>query len=280
MLFLTRQESILFVGLCAIMQLVASHQGRGWTTATRELLKYYAPTLLVIVLFLAWRWSYYGDLLPNTYYCKAQGLTITRRSLVYIEGFLASSVPVSLLFVASLFLLASRVVRREGVAGLGFVALLPVLQVVFVAMTTYDWMPFHRYFVPVIAPINLVIVKCLAHALRGHGRLVAVPVLALIMLPFSQGYFNLQAMAVPYPVNKHNQGAWDEVIRSMNAKSSDQDIAAVMTAGYVSYGYRGCVLTTDGLADRHLAHLPGGFHGKADANYVMAKKPKFRVCPT
>jgi arabinofuranosyltransferase len=49
----------------------------------RELVPYLAPFVLVFVPYFAWRYSYYGDLFPNTYYAKSGMKTYFSQGSVY-----------------------------------------------------------------------------------------------------------------------------------------------------------------------------------------------------
>src|SRR5690606_13842272 len=48
------------------------------------------PGAIVVATWLAWRWSYYGDLLPNTYYVKVSSVGATLAGLHYLYVFFLS----------------------------------------------------------------------------------------------------------------------------------------------------------------------------------------------
>jgi arabinofuranosyltransferase len=75
--------AILFVGLGA--SLAAERR------PFRALLLYAAPFLLVYLPYLAWRWHYYGDLVPNTFYAKSASLPYYSQGLVYLTASLVAS---------------------------------------------------------------------------------------------------------------------------------------------------------------------------------------------
>jgi arabinofuranosyltransferase len=68
--------AVLYVGLGATLSL--DPQTR------RALPRYGAPFLLLYVPYFLWRWHYYGDLLPNTYYAKSGGMTYFSQGIFYV----------------------------------------------------------------------------------------------------------------------------------------------------------------------------------------------------
>ena len=48
--------------------------------------RYVIPLLAIYVPYFFWRWQYYGDLLPNTYYAKSGNLTYWRQGFIYLAA--------------------------------------------------------------------------------------------------------------------------------------------------------------------------------------------------
>jgi arabinofuranosyltransferase len=73
---LTRDDAITFVAVLAVYAVAAARGGRTriWTAAFLL-----AAVLAPKALHLAFRWSFYGDLLPNTYYLKLGGSSLVDR---------------------------------------------------------------------------------------------------------------------------------------------------------------------------------------------------------
>lgn len=86
---LTRMDSILVVGayliLVALRMVMLDATFRRRLTLLSFLLM---PVIVVVVSWLAWRVSYYGDIVPNTYFLKVASLVSWRRGLEYIEVYL------------------------------------------------------------------------------------------------------------------------------------------------------------------------------------------------
>ena len=74
-LALTRPEGILFAPLYPLLGLIpfplsSVPAERGFRTASSKILRYSAVFALLLGGFLLFRWSYFGDLFPNTFYAK------------------------------------------------------------------------------------------------------------------------------------------------------------------------------------------------------------------
>ncbi|MCB9462082.1 MAG: hypothetical protein H6682_00120 [Candidatus Eisenbacteria bacterium] len=70
---LTRPDGALFVVCAGLFLLLWSERSVGMGGRIRTLGRFLAPIALVLAPYLAWKLSYYGDLLPNTYYAKSGG---------------------------------------------------------------------------------------------------------------------------------------------------------------------------------------------------------------
>jgi hypothetical protein len=57
---------------------------RSWRASAGVALRYAAPFVLLFVPYFAWRWHYYGDPMPNTYYAKSGGLAYFSQGRVYL----------------------------------------------------------------------------------------------------------------------------------------------------------------------------------------------------
>lgn len=68
---LTRPEGHIFVLVAAVATIGFVFRHQRFVVAIWSLLKYAMIPITVLTSYHAWRWSYYGDLLPNTYYIKS-----------------------------------------------------------------------------------------------------------------------------------------------------------------------------------------------------------------
>lgn len=138
------------------------------------------PALIVVSAWLAWKYSYYGELLPNTFYSRTFSL---RRGLKYIFVFFRSywMLPhVGLAFAAAVWLLKNRVSASHAEIRIAFLIGILMAAVMlwfaYVAKVGGDFMEF-RFIVPVMP---------LLYCLLSWLTLVMVcnPVLRTIFLAF------------------------------------------------------------------------------------------------
>ena len=126
-------------------------------------LRWAGPWVLVWAIWFVWRYLYYGLPLPSTYYAKALlPILDPKRGWEYAhEKFTATGVVITVPF---LILLAHRLVRPVWMLLLfaaGFIA--------YVIRVGGDWMPFARFFIPVV-PIACVLCVWAVADLAARAR--------------------------------------------------------------------------------------------------------------
>ena len=278
LLFLTRQESCLFVAIFFVFKAALSQEKRPGMGQIWQSIRFHLPWGVCALGFLCFRWFYYGELLPNTFYAKATNLGISANAAHYITQFLSAFRGTVILYLLAASMLIIRLLRyrRRQDAAECCTILFPLVQTIFVLVTAGDWMAFFRYFVPSILMMNIFVLRLLSR-FAPRQRLLSLGVTALILIDMAQSgsYFSLKQLYVPSPLTKYNKDDFDKIAEYITAKTTPDTLVALMTAGYLAYRYHGRVLTTDGLIDKHIAKLPGALHEKADAAYIMDQKPKF-----
>jgi hypothetical protein len=147
---LTRIDGFIPLGFILAWELGRSLVGG--TRRIHEVAKWASPGLILYVVWFVWRWSYYGMLLPSTYYAKALiPQLLPNRGLEYVRAELVSSGLV-IVFGAMAIVLWLR--RRAMLAAMAFV----VIHLVYVVRVGGDWMPFGRFILPVV-PMMICIVS-------------------------------------------------------------------------------------------------------------------------
>ncbi|MBW2529599.1 MAG: hypothetical protein JRI23_35810 [Deltaproteobacteria bacterium] len=87
-LLLTRMDGLLFVGLgMVVFALQQLRTQDGWRRAAHVVVGNFGALAMLYGLYLAWKWLYYGDLLPNTYYAKAAYEWKVELGLSYLREF-------------------------------------------------------------------------------------------------------------------------------------------------------------------------------------------------
>ena len=169
---MTRPEGFLFFGLTALHRLADNpvRLGRRWPSRRDWgwVLLFLLPTLPHQI----WRISYYGYLLPNTYYAKVAGVDHQWRGLLYVQTFVHDYKP----WLILLLLVVPRP-NAGGVDGRASKSFYAHLLVIVVALTIHvtraggDFMALHRFFVPILPLLALM----LADELRNlHALILSV----------------------------------------------------------------------------------------------------------
>jgi arabinofuranosyltransferase len=152
------------------------------------------PPLLVYLLWFAWRWHYYGLLLPSTYYAKSlipelmptHGFDYVSKEVT--SGWFGSSV------LAWLWLLWR---RRSAAVLFGTFAF---LHLVYVVKVGGDWMPFGRFILPVVPLLVTLLVVGSANLIRTTFRarvflrwltpIVPLPFIIMVAIRADHRYLN------------------------------------------------------------------------------------------
>src|SRR5262249_26273266 len=132
--------------------------------------------------FLVWRALYYGELLPNTFYAKVTGgREQLETGIRYLGDALVASpvLAVALLCPIGFLVRSLRARLRDPAPLLALYAVL-VGYVLYVVAVGADFMPFLRFFVPVL-PLAALGVAALVQALPAErARAAALPALLVL----------------------------------------------------------------------------------------------------
>lgn len=300
---LTRPEGLLIAAILLVT---------GWLSTDKSSRRYFvailrpaAVYLVVVAAYVMWRFFYFGDLLPNTYYAKVAGSPFRLvRGAIYTTAFLVYFV----LPWVPLLLVVWRKKRTENAgekrswrgAARANPALAVCLGVCFV-FTLYviyiggDYMAMYRFFVPVLPPMYLLVAAFCAPMLNGRSAMVAS---ALLLLGAAFTFVHstpLDRALFPKPPRQHGHYGgvqterWHTARLSLigeffgdNKHSGDESVATD-AIGAISYYSGMTVYGFHGLVDPYIARrraagetpglgLPG--HEKTHLPYVLS------LCPT
>ncbi|QQR80915.1 MAG: hypothetical protein IPJ69_01840 [Deltaproteobacteria bacterium] len=140
------------------------------------------PSLLVYCLWFMWRWEYYGFLFPNTYYAKSQIHTILpNRGYEYAVASLKSTG-----FLAALPLIIYMIIKNRNYKTV-FSLLFITLHIFYVIHVGGDWMPFERFFIPIL-PIIFSLMSAgaceMIKSLRNFNWIQKSPFIAFSLMSF------------------------------------------------------------------------------------------------
>ena len=247
---------------------------------------------LPLIFHLLWRWSYYGELLPNTYYAKMHpdsGLML-RFGWAYFERFLWAGGAVFIILVATGLLTKSLWSR--------FCLMLTAqvfLFCLYIIKVGGDYMLYFRFFIPLIPIlsilsaimiIDLVASRCERATQASLFTSIAVIALSLAMtISLTQSSDMGQAPGVRQ-AHKDNEifSAW------LSDVLPDNTVLAMNLVGLVPYRTGFKTIDMLGLTDKHIARGkiaqlragPGSYigHFKYDGEYVCRLMPDVMIPTT
>jgi hypothetical protein len=285
---LCRPEGVLFFAIAFSYLALGRIWGRG--PELRRLGAFVLPFATLVGAHMLWRYSYYGEWLPNTAYVKG---TISVASVAMGFDYLAAFALHHGLLVAVVvygLVLGRRLKGREVL----LVACI-VLYSSYVVVIGGDHMPWFRFFVPIL-PLLYWLGMSRLFALHGGSQRTAFPVwLAAVAVGLVAVW---GAGSTLYLAETAGPGGWKQMdpaanhgsrvghyIRSAWPKDS---VVALNTAGSTAFYSKLRSIDMLGLNDHHIARrpvvldpalpwsqLPG--HGKGDGSYVLDRKPDFII---
>jgi hypothetical protein len=264
---LTRADGIyLFVANAAVALLLSKQR--------RSTILWLALALVPFVAHLAFRHSYYGEWLPNTYYLKVHGLTDKHaRGFEYAKGF--TQVYGVLLAVS---IAAGVSVARHDRRGLAVVVLV-LANLGYVVMVGSDMFLGHRFFSHLV-PVLFAFAGA-GVSLLGRGPVGKLGIAAVLLVASAPPMPRAFERLLIHDTNGDQQKQI-QVAALINKNALPDSSIAVVCAGLVPYMTRRPALDILGKSDKHIARLapfPGSMsgHGKVDTDYLVGRRPDLIV---
>ncbi|MFX0134491.1 MAG: hypothetical protein ACFFDN_12700 [Candidatus Hodarchaeota archaeon] len=266
-----RPEGMLIFVIIFIDQLVESIKSKN------RLIIYLAIFFLVTYLpYFAWRYFYYGYLLPNTFYAKV-GFSIDQmiRGIQYFVRWLN---PGFLLVISALLALFSQKWFRK-YSNLSLLPLLVIFYILYIICVGGDCMPAFRFFAPIM-PL-LCLISAMSIILLTKTKRATIFIVLVIVL-FNIAQMRIDTEIYTHIINDKVAHYGKEVGLWLKANVPQNAIIATNTAGSIPF-YSG-LKTIDmlGMNDKHIAHreissLGKGWagHEKGDGAYVLSIKPDY-----
>jgi hypothetical protein len=293
---LCRPEGVLFFSLAAFFRVTLRllHQRRLWPSADE--LRWAAAFAVVFVPYLAWRWSYYGWPLPNTFYVKSSGATgALAFGLYYLRRFVEDHM---LYALAPLIVMGWPTARTDphGVRRrlFAYVLLVTAVFAAYVARVGGDFMGLYRFVLPVV-PLGALVLQ---ESLRTAGARLAPwtgrPALAVAGLLLAGGYAIAAAHTSHHAMTfigadrgidspgylKHYADQRIPIGKWFAAHARPDDLMTVGGAGVIAYHSNIRAYDVFGLVDETIAHDPAmtvsqrpGHQKWGTDVYMVSRKP-------
>ena len=289
---MTRPEALLFVGITGLFLLLP----HGLKSPRWKQLSILVLSFLVVWLpYFLWRWNYYGDPFPNTYYVKMDTDLITRlrNGFHYLHTY-ARIAPFILPLGIVTGLLALILIRAKDhsqhhqAQSLFYMLSVATVGTLYVCYTGGDHMPAYRFFVPLVPIYGWLLAQSLPIVIPSlvnrHTGLLYVCCMGLICM---QSVWSNQKMRDAQHIDPaasvgRDVGMW--IQQNLPAHST----IALNTAGSTPFfAPQHHFIDMLGLNDRHIAHrqiqerrtwmqqYPG--HGKGDGQYVLKRQPDYII---
>lgn len=228
--------------------------------------------------YFAWRFWYYGHLLPNTFYVKVGGnldLQVVR-GLQYVEKFVTGSLLLVGTTLVSFFVAGA---YRERFTRAGVLGVIVVAHFAYVLYVGGDVMPASRFFSPFLTVYAVLAALLLGGWIRNPLRAIIV---AGIVVAWGQYHF-FQAPDQLQRMRTGNVGRNGELVGTwMREHLPPGTVVALNTAGSTPYFSKLPTIDMLGLNDDHIAHremprMGGGQpgHEKGDGAYVLSRMPEY-----
>lgn len=277
-----RLSTYLLAGLLPLIRSDAHHASAAVAVLAIGLArsKARAAALAVLVLalpaaHLAWRYWYYGDWLPNTYYLKVAGVgDLFTRGLGYVRSF-ASHYAVALVFAVVGSWWARDVRRRLLLAGVALAA----GHVLLVGSDIFLHFRFMAHVVPVVVVLAAAAVVDAAPRLGRAHLLLCVALFVSILL--NAGIYAPHRVA---SLRSGNGMPEQGVVTGLLIRRHSDPAAriAVVAAGNAGYFSRRYAIDLLGKSDRHVARRPvdsSGHvgHNRHDVDHSLGLSPDLIV---
>ncbi|MFX0195983.1 MAG: hypothetical protein ACFFCW_07665 [Candidatus Hodarchaeota archaeon] len=241
------------------------------------------PFMVLVGAWLIWKLSYYGDILPNTFYVKASSITSPKRGMYYLYIFLFSYWLIPFVFF---FTLSLKTLIDKSNFKLLIISLVILLWSLYVIKVGGDFMEF-RFIVPIL-PLGVTLITWLIFAF-GHQKKTQTALIALVMLgslhhTLTFGKFTytnrIETVQQLHGHIQSQESNWCQIGRVLGeAFNYDPDIViATKAAGAIPYYSRLRTIDMMGLNDRWVARYgeiggpKPGHQRRATLRYLLERK--------
>jgi len=283
LLTMTRPEGLIYfvlsLGYRLIIRQLPANSNHSWVRTTLELTVGFS--ILYIPYFL-WRYSYYGYLLPNTFYAKVSDLSWERfaRGLNYLQQLLTWWQIQLLLILALLGLLLQRKQPvwwfMAGMTGM------TCLYFVFIGGDFIVWFG-PRFLMPVLPFLLLLGVEggYQLTKVRFFPKWSSIPVqIALFSVMMLSAWYGWPARYTSLDLFAAQMSGWEELGRWLAKHTPPTTTIASDAAGLIPYYSQRYTIDMFGLTNLHIAHLEVSdmgtgivAHEKIDPRYILDRQP-------
>jgi len=244
--------------------------------------------ILPLIIHLIWRWSYYGEILPNTYFTKMHpdSSLMIRFGIAYFERFLwAGGVVLVAITIAGL--VYKSLWSRFSL----MVAAQIVVFCLYIIKVGGDYMLYFRFFIPLIPLLCILSAVTIAKSAAHRKQTALINSVSLTGLALVMTISLARSSEMEQAPGVRQAHVDNEIFSTWLSEALPKDtVIAMNLVGIVPYrtGFR--TIDMLGLIDKHIAHGkvavprvgPGSYigHFKYDGEYVCRRMPDVMVPTT
>lgn len=244
------------------------------------------------LLFMIWRYSYYGFLLPNTFYAKTgSSIEYFNTGFDYVWGFFKSYGLYGALLIVALFASANKKYKNE----LKFLSILFLVFCIYIISVGGDVLNANRFFVPIL-PVFYILVQEGMHVLLSRFEKTKLKKYAHILTLTLTLVFCYMTYNREYEQIKkycfYEKGLTDKMKITAEWLKKKQDasgrklVVGATTIGALSYFSDVTLIDMLGLTDKEVAHNPkpipeissteiGWKERQYNVEYILSRKPDY-----
>ncbi|MEO8513598.1 MAG: hypothetical protein ABI543_08565 [Ignavibacteria bacterium] len=244
------------------------------------------------LIFMIWRYSYYGYLMPNTFYAKTgSSLEYYSAGLDYTWTFIKSYGFYGLFVLIALYTLTS----KERFYSYLYLVMIFVVFTLYVIFVGGDVLRPNRFFVPVMPVLFILVQEGLAMLTELFDKKREMVIGAVVGIVFTAGLsyytFSTESQVLKGYANLEKglvdkmkiSGNW---LKNKQSQAGRQLTVGATTIGAISYYSEVTLIDMLGLTDKEIAHNPlpipeissknvGWRERNYNVEYVLSRKPDY-----
>jgi len=222
------------------------------------------------LIYIAARYSYYGDILPNTYYVKVSGSPLQRLESAAYQLFGMFKKNAFFLYIIPIIFGAFQVINKLRTTNLFSIEDIPLIPFISLALLAY-WVyvggdVYYERFLLLLIPLSIIYIVSTLPPKWYLTIMFCFLILQFVSFTFDQR-FN-------YHINKYDR--WVDLGKFL-ANKHPQNTLAIDAAGKVPFYSRLPTLDMYGLNNRYIGKKPATFffvgHNKYDPDYIFEQQP-------
>ncbi|RPI18152.1 MAG: hypothetical protein EHM58_06405 [Ignavibacteriae bacterium] len=244
---------------------------------------------LFVAIYYGFKYLYYGQVIPNTFYAK--GVTDIRMNMLLGFKYLALCIGARMfIFIFILFIPFKKAIKDFKQS---YLILFASLYIMYIFVVGGDWMIANRFFVPIIPMMYILSAIGLVTAIKKLSNLnpdyirstvkiskVTAIVLSILLFVITLTFLEYRQLIIK-DENYNYELQWSMFGKWLKENTSPNTVIAVGPAGKIPYYSELYTIDMWGLNNSYIAKTPSkrlqAGHKKFDIEYVLSLNPEFII---